>query len=358
MSIDNLYDFFKKINYRRILPVLLCPVLLLCTSISVFAADFSAYNGYNVYYSTLESPNTSMLYISRYTNGVTTDLFNKVTSYVDGVHHVDNTTLQGANVVRLTHNGGEFYFPINNEIFDYYIVGVYQSVDANDSFWPNRCTLTCLDNSGNYFYPEYYFSASDAGIIPNNTNLLRGFSFYFKVDFSNFAGFSSIALNQTYNSNLVIGKNVNLGLSIVEIHKSATDDDVNSIITAINNQTTQQNNNFNNFMGSGSQFGGTTSGILSGNDELSGFIDDYTEVEQSMYDKFTENQTAVSGNFSGWSWGSLSTAVDWTSDYLNRIYDNSGDFRTMFMYPILAGIALVFIGRQGLTAYVRSRREK
>lgn len=97
-------------------------------------------------------------------------------------------------------------------------------------------------------------------------------------------------------------------------------------------------------------------GLIGGNYQLDSYINQYTQVEQSMRNQFETNQTAVSNNFAGWNWGSLSTAVDWTSDYLNKIYDNSGDFRTMFMYPILAGIALIFIGRQGLAAYSRSKK--
>lgn len=208
--------------------------------------------------------------------------------------------------------------------------------NTNDGF-----PLNYIAGSGNSAFPTLVYGLSE----------IKGISFPIEFTISDVVGdyYITFGFSCPYISS---NPRCILKFSDLILYDSAGDVvGVIDIIDAIEKQT-------DSIMNAGSEFSGTTSGILSGNEVLSGFIDDYTEVEQSMYDKFTENQTAVSGNFSGWSWGSLSTAVDWTSDYLNRIYDNSGDFRTMFMYPILSGIALIFIGRQGLTAYVRSRREK
>lgn len=118
----------------------------------------------------------------------------------------------------------------------------------------------------------------------------------------------------------------------------SSESEVNQIVTAINNQTT-------NIMNAGSSYGGTTSDILSGNDSLSGYIDDYTQIEQAMHDNFESAQSALIGDFTGFTWGSLSNTLNWTSNYLQEIYLNSGDFKMMIILPLLLGIALFFIGR-------------
>lgn len=130
----------------------------------------------------------------------------------------------------------------------------------------------------------------------------------------------------------------------------SSSDSSQSILEAIQNQT-------DSIMNAGSGFGGTTSGIQSGNESLSGYIDQYSAIEQSMHDKFIETQTALNGEFTGFSWGSLSTCLNWVGDYMQRIYLNSGDFKMMIILPLLLGIALFLIGR-GSLVYGEMTRDK
>lgn len=335
--LDFIFDFKQTIiKYKKqLLTFSLIPVFMFRSSLPGFAAEVSpdAKNEwfllpFNQFYIDIPNGSYSSKYVSTFDN-------------VNGTFY--NTSVQ--------YNGSRFRFLVgdvgavmpefhsNHEYLLYYTLSFVSPS-------PTTFAAIAFDGSISGAGNINLISVSQTSGYFDSTNTLSGF-FRFSGD-AFFTTESQIYLR--INSQFDIGPRVSYAFYVLDITDSS-DSEVNQIVTAINNQT-------NNIMNAGSGFGGTTSGILSGNDELSGFIDDYTQIEQSMYDKFSENQTAVIGNFSGFSWGSLSTAVDWTSDYLNKIYDNSGDFRTMFMYPILAGIALIFIGRQGLTSYIRSRRDK
>lgn len=330
------YVFKQKLmqHYKKIVPALLCPVLFFRCSLSSYA--YTSYDNfpYNIDY--LE------IYIG--------SQYNSISKTDDNKYFFDNPAVNSNIISIMTLYEYIFSIPVNIDVFDYYVVASVFASDVGDidfTFFPQSMVV---GYGGHLSGERIEFPISNVNFYHLDNDKYKGFSSSCKIDLSSS---STIGFIRFLNSSsLYFPENLICEFSVIALPKGLSSGDVNqAIVNAINNQT-------NSIMNAGSGFGGTTSGILSGNDELSGFIDDYTEVEQSMYDKFTENQSTVSGNFTGWAWGSLSTAVDWTSDYLNRIYDNSGDFRTMFMYPILAGIALIFIGRQGLTAYVRSRREK
>lgn len=335
-----MFDFISDckqtiIKYKKqLLTVALVPVFMFRSSLSGFALTSNYYNTPIRWYDSEVS--------LQFYNGSWSSTFLGSYNSDGNSYYFNNSALSSSTQFKVfsTYQTLDTVLPYDvplKFVYYFYSNDVSNLTDLNISF--QRSDIMYGDNqylNCSQFTTVYNFSDRDTNGIVVLIDLPANFLFeqpngFRIVSSSNF----SVPVNCVFSGAIYNGNDVT----------------TSDIVTAINNQT-------NSIMNAGSGYGGISSDILSRNDELSGFIDDYTQVEQSMYDKFTENQTAVIGNFSGFAWGSLSTAVDWTSDYLNLIYDNSGDFRTMFMYPILAGIALIFIGRQGLTAYVRSRRDK
>lgn len=89
----------------------------------------------------------------------------------------------------------------------------------------------------------------------------------------------------------------------------------------------------------------TVSQFESLNDDLMSDFDEYQSIEDSYNDSFKSAERAVSGQFSNWSWGRLTQGTTFLSTQLQNFYNYSGDFKQLIVYPLLAGVALVFLGR-------------
>lgn len=80
---------------------------------------------------------------------------------------------------------------------------------------------------------------------------------------------------------------------------------------------------------------------------LNSDFNEYQDVEGKYTDDFKRAEAAISEAFTGWSWGSLRPAALWVGQQLTNVYNLSGDFRQYIVYPLLLGVALVFLGRWG-----------
>lgn len=90
------------------------------------------------------------------------------------------------------------------------------------------------------------------------------------------------------------------------------------------------------------------------NSDIGGAVSEYDGLEQNFTDDFESAQGAVSDDFKGWAWTGLSSGVKWISEWLQKFYNSIGDFKQFLTFPLLLGVALVFLGRWGSVS--RSRR--
>ena len=326
MSIDYLYDFFKKINYRRFLPVFLCPVLLLCTSISGYAATLplESVPFYNSAYKSMQfrirdSSGNNFNFTGDFDESVFGSVFTLDKDYnLSGLFYRVNSDTYG------------FEYSFNHDVFDYYLALSVGSARSN-SFSVSSFGVIGYDiggTSSNYF-------CSDIVVLSNSNVGYNGVTAVGKLPENTPSRLSYIRCGGSF---FIGAGNVSVEAFVYQVPKNSSSEQIASIIQAINNQT-------DSFMNAGSGYGGTTSGIQSGNDELSGYIDEYTQIEQTMHNNFESAQSALIGDFTGFTWGSLANTLNWTSDYMQQIYLNSGDFKMMIILPLLLGIALFFIGR-------------
>ena len=394
-------DVFKeKLNnfkFSRLLPCCLAVLFIVLQPVQAYATS-SVYTG--VLQNSWQFTNESKYFtFSAFHSGgepdvsyepfqITEDINGNITFYYNS-GSFDNTV----NRLYFYNLGSRFAIDFAPELFDYYLIfTVFNSYSEN--LLPHTSPLDLGS------YPKVSLLYADYGIEDyHNLSTVDYSSASSSYDFFKFSSSDTVGYNFVTKINPRLSDSSwPCGLAITSVNSFpcvgnvlafkgvivATEKDdtsVTSILSYLRSIDTNLSNfksDFSSFLelyyfvlisgfsdidgNSGSMFGQDTESILGGlignTPQLNDYVNQYTQVEKSMTDKFTQNQTAVRTNFSNWSWGSLSTAVDWTSDYLNRIYDNSGDFRTMFMYPILAGIALIFIGRQGMAAYIRSRNNK
>lgn len=123
------------------------------------------------------------------------------------------------------------------------------------------------------------------------------------------------------------------------------------VITAINNQTTTLGgkiDDINNFIDKGnSSTGGIVSNFQDKDNELNDVVSQYRDVENQFFEDFNTNQSAITSDIVGWSWGGLVNCADWVGTTLTDYYNNMGDFRQYIIYPLMLGIALFFLGRGG-----------
>lgn len=281
-----IYSFRQKVkfNFHRLLPLFLIPVFFFGSSLPSYAAN--------------TEPVDFMWFNNEYTTNESWSGFSQ-----NGFARV------------------HFNRDVNIFIPDQIDSTLYFSVYSRAGVTQTQGTLYVYDNSGNLINtitPDKSFAGVDSG------DSYISFSVY---SFSGqFLKFDLPSDSATWDVVFSLSR---------EMPSSSGNSDV---IQAIQNQTDE-------ILGAGSDNSGTVDNIESGSSDLEDYISDYTEIEQSMHHKFVETQSALNGDFTGFSWGSLSTCLNWCSDYLQQIYLNSGDFKMMIVLPLLLGIALFFIGR-------------
>lgn len=118
-----------------------------------------------------------------------------------------------------------------------------------------------------------------------------------------------------------------------------TESEVNQIVAAINNQT--------DFIVNGDD---STSGIVSqfqsNLNEFNSVINQFDDIENGFISDFTSSNDEIKSTLSDYQFtGNLLTCANWVTDRYMDFFDNSGDFKQYFIYPLIMGIALFFIGR-------------
>lgn len=361
MFIDNLFNFFKKINYSRIMPVLLCPVLLLCTSISGFAATQTTYISNSSVVTWFES-SVPKLRISDYDN---TALFDFDTTQLNGLNEYigSNPTLENVRYLRLYNNSHSINLQYMPDLYDYWLsFTVYSNVEpipSNFTFMPDYVQVfarNCVD-SGSY---DYYY-LTDLSILHSDDSSDIGFTAIGKIpdlESSNILGFRLID-----NSTGLLPVNLRLQPFIYAVPKNngATAADISAIIAAINSQTSSLNSSINNqtsviggkldstndFISNGNS---STSGIVSqfqsNLNEFNSVISQFDNIENGFITDFTMSNEEIKSTLSDYQFtGNLLSCANWVTDTYMDFFENSGDFKQYFIYPLIMGIALFFIGR-------------
>lgn len=322
-----MFDFISDckqtiIKYKKqLLTVALVPVFMFRSSLSGFALTSNYYNTPIRWYDSEVS--------LQFYNGSWSSTFLGSYNSDGNSYYFNNSALSSSTQFKVfsTYQTLDTVLPYDvplKFVYYFYSNDVSNLTDLNISF--QRSDIMYGDNqylNCSQFTTVYNFSDRDTNGIVVLIDLPGNFLFeqpngFRIVSSSNF----SVPVNCVFSGAIYNGNDVT----------------TSDIVTAINNQT-------NSIMNAGSGYGGTSSDILSGNDELSDYIDDYTQIEQTMHNNFESAQSALIGDFTGFTWGSLANTLNWTSDYMQQIYLNSGDFKMMIILPLLLGIALFFIGR-------------
>lgn len=328
-----IYSFRQKIksNFHRLLPLFLIPVFFFGSSLPSYA--YSIPGNWFLPYSRLELRNGFQ--------GSSTPNSNEfVDLSLNSQAHMDNPAV--------TSNGGQTwilqvpqYDLTNRTVFIFDARSYLITTESDFSFFPESVSLGFSDHSGNLTWvtPEdVHFFHRDA----YTTGLFLGYTVIFTLP----EGFENTFSRISFSGS---GKWPDLAVSLYAYYPDSDSDssasDLAAILAKLDDINDSIDNQTDEIMGAGSDNSGTIDNIQSGNSDLEDYISDYTEIEQSMHDKFVETQAALNGDFTGFSWGSLSTCLNWCSDYLQQIYLNSGDFKMMIVLPLLLGIALFFVGR-------------
>lgn len=138
---------------------------------------------------------------------------------------------------------------------------------------------------------------------------------------------------------------------LLNIYAVVTNSDgTQSIIQAINDQTAiigGKLDDTNDYIDNGND---DTSGIVSqfqdNLDEFNSVINQFDDIENGFITDFTSSNDEIKSILSDYQFtGNLLSCANWVTDRYMDFFDNSGDFKQYFIYPLIMGIVLFFIGR-------------
>lgn len=101
----------------------------------------------------------------------------------------------------------------------------------------------------------------------------------------------------------------------------------------------------------------TNSDFSNQDSEFNSRANEYNDLEDGFTSQFDEDQSAVNESFTGWTWGALTQGANYIATSIQNLYDNAGDFRQLWLFPLLLGVALVFLGRWGSVARSKRRHD-
>lgn len=266
----------------------------------------------------------------------------------DNLYSLSNVQLNDVNSIYLNIRGSDFFsLPIDVSIFDYYFISSFYgeaSDISNFTFYPNDIAVQYYDHNG----LAYSYDKSDFLVYHTDTVLYKGFSTSCKIDFTN----NSVVGDIVYGGNGSLPAKLKYEAMFLALPKGLSSGDINAaVVAAINNQTSVLGGKIddtNNFIDKGnSSTGGIVSNFKDKDDELNEVVSQYREVENQFFEDFNTNQSAITSDIVGWSWGGLVNCADWVGTTLTDYYNNMGDFRQYIIYPLMLGIALFFLGRGG-----------
>lgn len=246
---------------------------------------------------------------------------------------VNNTTGLMMSFVAAAGESDRFYaFPVNTDLYNYYFVGDIgiQSSMTDFNFTGVDLYYGVMSDGFTMYSPH---TITDVKITPyNGVHYKFGYSFTGKIESLDInSAISAVKLNWDL-VNFVGQIRFNFGILCIE--KSASCD-VDSIITAI-----QQQNNL----------------IENGNDETDDVVTDFNEVFEEFNTQLEEIETfetQFTDDFNAANETYLSelsqfampygviNAGNWLSTSMQTIYDNSDDYKMLWLVPLLLGVPLV-----------------
>lgn len=319
-----------KTKYKKFIPFIFTFIFCFSPlSASAYTGDNNNFypilwhNGTNVFFRARDSSNTNIS--SRYD----TELVTGQNAYYSTI----NETLSGIGCYFFYKEDSQLDFNFLPDEFDYYFVF---TVTSNNelNFLPSSVRVRSkpsIDTSDNI-----YTFLTDVVSYTHNDLDTSGFTVIGKLPSVSYTSIYGFDIYQRSNVGTLSGDLRFEGL--IYCTSKGESNAVGSIISAINNQT-------NYIVNGDSSTVGIVSGADSSNFELESIVSDYQQIENSMLDNFTLYQSDILSDVTGWSWGGLSVCANWVGDTMTSYFQNMGDFKQYFIYPLLLGIALFFIGR-------------
>lgn len=273
----------------------------------------------------------------------------------ENVYSVSHTLTN--NVYALSFVLNEAYsIPVDIDVFNYYLVGsVYSGVSDINKFLFFPDVIRVIAN--NHDNTNVNLPISDERFYHNDADNWKGFSYSCKLDLSDYTSFRRIYMDaRNTTGTLTLPASLSFEMSVIALPKSMTDGDATAaIVAAINNQTSQLS----------SQLGEIDSGIDKGNDliengtdETQSAVTDFNEIFEDFneeLDKVEEFDTEILDEFNAANEqyltelnnftlsGSLLNAGNWLSTSMQTVYDNSSDYKMLWLVPLLLGIPLLIL---------------
>lgn len=283
------------------------------------------------------------------------------------IYQFENTaynTIDQLTFSCVTQNSQGFDVLINQTLYDYYfVVTVFADSATNStfSFYPDymSCqTYPCDDGSKWYAFLELSSKHFD-------TQYSRGFTIIGRLNRT----LTSSRITQISMSSrlypedyFTIPANLKFSCSVIEVPKnSVTASDITSIINAITNQTTSIINNANsnteditnNLTQNFTELFDIT---INGTDDTDSTVSDFDDVFSDFNDKIADWEEFDDSIISDWNDAnseyqtqlsdfnlstSLLKAGNWLSTSMQNIYDNSSDYKMLWLVPLLFGIPIL-----------------
>lgn len=260
--------------------------------------------------------------------------------------HHSNIAVADVTAIDIT-NSSPLHVTDISSLYDYYLVYSVYSDDTQYPFTFSPTSVCFWSRSGPNQGVTVDIVDGDLNFYRINGRYSNGFTLSCKLDMSTY----SDAFILRINGFGVVGSNIWSEGMIISVPKDTSLEAVNAIVSAINNQTMHLGGKIddtNNFIDKGnSSTGGIVSNFQDKDNELNEVVSQYREVENQFFEDFNTNQSAITSDIVGWSWGGLVNCADWVGTTLTNYYNNMGDFRQYIIYPLMLGIALFFLGRGG-----------
>lgn len=246
----------------------------------------------------------------------------------------------------------------DNVNYDYYVSLIVDSQsDDSFSFRPDRINVRRLNDDGSINdsrmedFHIYEYNGWNTGGRSKGYRILAKFpdSFGYSI-----RGFSM--LNDNLGS---LPSNINVSVVIIQTNKDSSAEMVNAIVQAINNQTDDLGGRIdgtndridetNDLIQDGDK--GTQSAITDFNEVFEDFneeLENWEQFDDEIIGEFESANTEYLTELNNFSLsGSLLNAGNWLSTSMQTVYDNSSDYKMLWLVPLLFGIPiLLFIIRK------------
>lgn len=339
--------------------------VLLISSLFCFSASAEELqsNGYNLH------PLSGTMTLSFFQNGSLSQWV-ALTPAEGNVYSFANTSSSTADQITFSAVESGFDIVFNQVLYDYYfVVTVFADSTTSDfTFFPDymSCqTYPCDD-------PNKWYAFQELSSKHFDTQSSRGYTIIGRLNRS----LTSSRIQQISMSSrlfpddvFTIPANLKLSCSVIEVPKnSVTASDITSIINAITNQTSSIINNANsnteditnNLTQNFTELFDIT---INGTDETDSTVSDFNEVFDDFNDRISEWEEFDDSIISDWNDAnsdyqtqlsdfqlstSLLKAGNWLSTSMQHIYDDSSDYKMLWLVPLLFGIPiLLFVIKRG-----------